>query len=363
MSKPILISGIQPSGRLHIGNYLGALKNFVDLQNSGQYECLYFIADYHSLTETFDPKEKQAQILNTMEDYLAAGLDPKKSFLFQQSAVPQVTELMWILNTLTPMGELRRMTQFKEKSGEQKLSDIFTEYKKDKEYTTEELEKIVISGQVARIIWEDSNAGLFTYPVLMAADILMYDAEKVPVGDDQLQHLEFARTLARKFNNRFGPTFIEPQPILTHTPRVMSLSDPKKKMSKTDPKGCLFLDDSPEEIREKLLRAVTDTSSDIKFDEKEKPGISNILQIVSGVTGQSIPDLEDKFKTVGYEEFKKNSAEMIADSLTSFREKKIEFMKKLDLVKEAFATGTKIALTRAEKKIETIKASVGLDKI
>jgi tryptophanyl-tRNA synthetase len=331
MEKPILISGLQPSGRLHVGNFLGMLKNSVDLQNFGKYECFFFIADYHSLTENYDPKEKQAQILDTMESFLAAGLDPKKSVLFQQSAVPQVTELMWILSTLAPMGELNRMVQFKDKS----------------EAAPEEV----------------ANVGLFTYPVLMAADILMYDAVKVPVGDDQSQHLELARTLVRKFNNRFGEVFMEPAALFTPTPRVMSLADPKKKMSKSEPKGCLFLDDSPEEIREKLLRAVTDTGSVVKFDDMEKPGVSNILEIVSGLGGQSIPDLEDKFRDVGYEEFKKESAQIIADSLTSFREKKIECMGKPDMVKEIFALGSKEAYTRAEKKIKAVKMSVGIDKI
>lgn len=377
MAKPVLISGIQPSGRLHIGNFLGALKNFVDLQNFGKYDCFFFIADYHSLTETYDPKEKQAQILDTMENFLAAGLDPKKSVLFQQSAVPQVTELMWMLNTITPIGELRRMSQFKDKASLDFKLDEDTREKirarkidpglivKDVSGTTTVFMNIERLSEKYEASFDDdnANAGLFTYPVLMAADILMYDAVKVPVGDDQLQHLEFARTLARKFNNRFGEVLIEPEPILTHIPRVMSLADPQKKMSKSEPKGCLFLDDSPENIREKLLRAVTDTGSEIKFDEKEKPGISNILEIVSGLTGHIIPDLEAKFKDINYEEFKKQSAEMISDSLASFRKKKIELMAEPETVKEAFALGSKEAYARAEKKIAAIKMSVGLDKI
>ena len=328
MNKPSLISGIKPSGRLHIGNYLGALKNFVELQNSGKYECFFFIADYHSLTEAHNPKEKPKQILDLMTDYLAVGLDPKKSTLLQQSAVPQVTELMWILNTLTPMGELGRMTQFKDKAA---------------------------SGSAGA-----ENAGLFTYPVLMAADILLYDAKKVPVGDDQLQHLELARTLARRFNNRFGKVFTEPQPILTPTPRIMSLQNPLKKMSKTDPNGCIFLDDTPEKIREKLMRAVTDTGNEIKHHEKEKPGISNILEIVAGVTERGIPDLEREFKNSGYAEFKKKSAEMIADSLAPIRTRKFGLLKKQDTVRAAFAKGGKIALKQTSKKIKSVRAAIGL---
>ncbi|OGZ02674.1 MAG: tryptophan--tRNA ligase, partial [Candidatus Liptonbacteria bacterium RIFCSPLOWO2_12_FULL_60_15] len=212
MAKPVLISGIQPTGSLHIGNYLGALKNFVELQGSGAYECYFFIADYHSLTEPFTKEEKERRVLGLAATFLAAGLDPKRSTLFIQSHVPASTELAWILSALTPFGELRRMTQFKEKGGEK----------------------------------DSANVGLFTYPVLMAADILLYDAKTVPVGEDQLQHLELARTLARKFNAKFGKVFIEPKALMTDVPRLMSLKDPQKKMSKSDPAGCLFLDDAPE---------------------------------------------------------------------------------------------------------------------
>src|SRR3989344_2452365 len=189
MKKPVLISGIQPTGRLHLGNYLGALKQFVELQNSGKYQCFFFIADYHSLTQDFDPKQKTKEVLDVATTYLAAGLIPKKSTIFVQSQVPEHTELAWILNTITPFGELRRMTQFKDKSDSQS---------------------------------ENINVGLFDYPVLMAADVILYDAQFVPVGEDQLQHLELTRELARRFNNRFGKTFTEPHPILAKTPRVMS---------------------------------------------------------------------------------------------------------------------------------------------
>ncbi|MEK7086816.1 MAG: tryptophan--tRNA ligase, partial [Patescibacteria group bacterium] len=233
MQKPILISGIQPTGKLHLGNYLGVLKNFVELQNSGKYECYFFIADLHSLTENFDPAEKPKQILDLATDYLAAGLDPKKSIIFIQSQIPTHSELTWILNAITPMGELNRMTQFKEKS---------------------------------EIAPKNVNVGLFDYPVLMAADVLLYDTQFVPVGDDQLQHLELTRTLARKFNGKFGKTFIEPKALLTETPRLMSLDEPKKKMSKSRPTGCLFIDDSPSTIRAKIKTAVTDSGKEIKYD-------------------------------------------------------------------------------------------------
>jgi tryptophanyl-tRNA synthetase len=255
--KPIILSGIQPSGHLHIGNYLGALKNFVDLQNSGQYDCFFMIADLHSLTETYVVADKKTQLLDLASTYLASGLDPKKSVQFFQSHISAHTELAWILNTITPMGELERMTQYKDKSGRM-----------------------------------ETNAGLFTYPALMASDILLYSTTLVPVGDDQDQHLELTRTLARKFNGKFGQTFPEPKALHTETPRIMSLDNPEKKMSKSQPSGCLFLDDEPEVIRKKVMSAVTDSGSEVKLDETNKPGVSNLLRIMKAVTGKSIEQLE-----------------------------------------------------------------------
>jgi len=323
MSKPRLISGIQPTGRLHLGNYLGALKNFVALQNSGKYDCLFFIADLHSLTEGYEPKDKPKEILNLLSDFLAAGLDPKKSVIFQQSQIPAHSELAWILNTITPMGELRRMTQFKEKSEE------FGE-----------------------------NVGLFTYPVLMAADILLYDTQFVPVGEDQLQHLEFTRTLARKFNSRFGHILMEPKDLLTDIPRVMSLQDPSKKMSKSDPKGCIFIDDSPEEIREKVKVAVTDSDSEIVYNPEEKPAIANLMRIYAALTDNFIPDLEKEFANMNYSEFKIALGNVIAEHFNNFRENK----KRLNTeeLPALLNSGSKKASKIAEKKMGEIKAKVGL---
>lgn len=326
MAKPILISGIQPSGRLHLGNYLGALKNFVALQNSGKYQCFFFIADLHSLTEEYAPKEKAKQIHELAADYLAAGLDPKKSTIFLQSSVPAHSELAWILNTITPMGELRRMTQFKDKGGEQ----------------------------------ETANVGLFAYPVLMAADILIYDTKFVPVGDDQLQHLELARTLARKFNSKFGKTFIEPQPLLTETPRVMSLDNPTKKMSKSSPAGCIFLDDSPEEIKEKVKRAVTDSESVIRYDAEKKPAISNLLRIYAALGDDLIPDLEKKFQNMNYSEFKLGLANLISNHFEPFRLRKKALLKKPAIIKSALKAGETKAKKIAIKKIAEVKKKIGL---
>lgn len=327
MAKPILISGIQPTGRLHIGNYLGALKNFVELQDSGKYRCHFFIADLHSLSENFEPEEKRAQILTLTADFFAIGMDPKKSVIFQQSHIPAHSELASILYPITPMGELERMTQYKDKIANQK---------------------------------ENINAGLFNYPVLMAADILIYDTQFVPVGDDQDQHLELARTLARRFNSRFGKTFVEPKGLHTPTPRVMSLKNPAKKMSKSKPEGCLFLDDSPKDIEAKLKAAVTDSGSEIKYDREKKPAISNLLEMYSALADKEIPELEKKFKNSSYSDFKKSLAELVAGHFADFRKKKKSLLAKPDTLTAVLKAGSKQAAKQANKKILEVKQKVGL---
>ncbi len=337
--KPILISGIQPTGKLHIGNYLGALKNFVALQNSGKYRCYFFVADLHSLTEDFNPKEKPAQVKDVILDMLAAGINPKKSVIFIQSAIPAHSELAWILNTITPFGELSRMTQFKDKS--ERAS-------------------------------ENINLGLFDYPVLMAADIILYDAKFVPVGDDQLQHLEFTRTIARKFNKKFGKTLIEPQPILTETSRVMALDNPKKKMAKSRPAGCLFIDDSPDVIRKKIMSAVTDSGSEIKADMEGKEGIGNLLLLYSALTNEALQLIEARYKDKGYGKFKQDLAEIVVNALAPFQKKKKELMKKDGsmnrtiaaglpaLLRKALRAGNKKANAVAAKKLVEVKKKIGL---
>lgn len=322
MAKPILISGIQPTGKLHIGNYLGALKNFVDLQNSGKYQCYFFVADLHSLTEDFNPKDKQKQTMDVVLSFLAAGIDPKKSKIFIQSQTSEPAELAWILNTITPMGELQRMTQFKEKG--------------------------------------ETNTGLFTYPVLMAADIILYDAQFVPVGEDQLQHLEFTRAIARKFNNKFGKTFIEPKAILTSIPRLMSLDDPNKKMSKSRPAGCLFLDDSPTAIKEKIMKAVTDSGKKIEFDLNNKPAISNLMKIYEAFSEKSLKNIELEFKNKGYGDFKKSLADIIINALSPFQERKGKLTKNSNQIKNIVKNGNKIAKSSADKKLKEVKSKIGL---
>jgi len=327
MNKPILISGIQPTGKLHLGNYLGVLKNFVELQNSDKYQCYFFIADYHSLTEDFNTKEKSKQILDLIADYLAAGIDPKKSVIFIQSAVPAHVELAVILNNFTPFGELRRMTQFKEKSQENPFN---------------------------------INAGLFDYPVLMAADILLYDAQFVPVGEDQLQHLELTRTLARKFNSKFGNTFIEPKPLLTKASRLMSLDDPMKKMSKSQTAGCLFIDDKPLMIKEKIKKAVTDSGKEIRYDPQIKPALSNLILIFSALSNYSIKAVERRFKNKGYAEFKKELAEIINKTLVPFQKKKKKLKKQTSFIKKIISQGNKKANGVSSKKLLQIKEKIGL---
>lgn len=328
--KPRLISGIKPSGKLHLGNYLGALKNFVDLQDSGKYECLFFIADLHSLTEEFNPKKKPDQILELTADYLAAGLSSKKSIIFQQSQIPAHSELAFILNTITPIGELSRMTQFKDKAS------------------------------ASASATPSANTGLFTYPILMTADIILYDAKFVPTGDDQDQHLELARTLVRKFNARYGETFIEPKNLHTETPRVMSLGDPMKKMSKSRPKTCLFLDDSPEIIKNKIKRAVTDSDGKIKFDPERKPAISNLLKIYSSLNSQAIRQVEQSFAKNSYSEFKSSLAETIIRHLSDFRKKKKSLLAKPAALKLTLEKGSAEASRIAENKLLEAKKRIGL---
>ena len=322
--KPTVLSGIQPTGPLHIGNYLGALKNFVDLQNSGEYQTFFFIADLHSLTEQFDASKKFAQILDIAASFLAAGLDPKLSTLFIQSQVPAHSELAWMLSTITPIGELSRMTQYKDKADR-----------------------------------TDNTAGLFTYPTLMAADIILYDTTAVPTGDDQDQHLELTRTLARKFNSKFGETFVEPKNLHTELPRVMSLASPEKKMSKSEPPGCLFIDDAPEIIKKKIMSAVTDSGTEIKHDHT-KPGISNLLKIASALSEKTIPELETVFKIANYSEFKAYVAQLAADYFAPMRQRKAKLLKSPEKVLKIFTAGSAKANRIANKKMAEVKKKVGL---
>jgi len=322
-----IFSGIRPTGNIHLGNYLGAIKQWIELQKEN--ECVFCIVDMHAITTPYDPKELKKNILEMASIYLAAGVDPEKSIIFVQSAVKEHAELAWLLGTITPMGELSRMTQFKEKS------------KQHKDYI---------------------NAGLFTYPVLMAADILLYKAMAVPVGKDQKQHVELARTIARKFNQKFGQVFPEPKSILPKEgAKIMSLAQPKKKMSKSDdPKSYISLFDEPDVIRKKIMSAETDSGKDIIFNITKKPGISNLLTIYSLLSNKTTQEIQKEFKGKGYGDFKKALAEVVVNYLEPFRRKQKELQTRDLYVNEILKKGQAAARIIAEDTMKQVKEKMGL---
>ena len=326
MTKPIIVTGIKPSGRAHIGNYLGMMKLVVELQNSGKYECFYFIADYHAMTQKSTAKERTEDVINIAADLLAAGVQPEKATLFVQSQVPGHTDLTWIFNTLTSMGELERMVEYKEKVSE---------------------------GQTP-------NAGLFDYPVLMAADILIYKAKFVPVGDDQRQHLELTRTIARSFNSAYGKTFDEPQPLLAKAPRVMSVNDVTKKMSKSIPSGCIYLSDSPEIIKKKIMSAQTDSLSEVGYDPENRPGVANLLRIYAEFTGTTPEKAADEFRGKKYVEFKRAVSDAIITELAPFQRRREAIIKDKKGLMRILKDGTERAGRVAAKTMEEVRGKVGL---
>lgn len=322
-----IFSGVQPTGIIHIGNYLGALKQWVELQDKN--ECIFCIVDLHALTAPYDPKNLQSLITEKVIAYLAAGINPEKSTIFVQSQVKEHAELMWLLSTVTPLGDLSRMTQYKDK---------------------------------AKRFKQNLNAGLLNYPILMAADILLYQTDLVPVGEDQVQHVELARTIAKKFNQTFGNTFKIPESKIPKIgARIMSLREPTKKMSKSDPKETYIgLFDEPEEIKAKIARAVTDTGKSIKYDLKAKPGISNLLTIYSLFSGKTIAELEKKFKGKGYADFKKSLAELLVSSLEPFRKKRKELLSREVYVKEILNQGEDKARIIAQSTMRDVRKKMGL---
>lgn len=322
-----IFSGIRPTGGLHIGNYLGAIKQWIELQEKN--ECVFCIVDLHAITTPYNPKELQKNILETTAVYLAAGINPDKAVIFVQSEVKEHAELGWLLGTICPMGELGRMTQFKEKS------------KQHKEY---------------------ANAGLFNYPVLMAADILLYKTQAVPVGKDQEQHVELARTIAKKFNLKFGKIFPEPESIIAETgAKIMSLTNPKKKMSKSDdPKSCISLFDSPEDITKKIMSAETDSGKDVIYNITKKPGISNLLTIYSLTSGKTIKEIEKEFKGKGYGDFKKSLAQTLINYLEPFRRKQMELQTRDVYVKEILNKGANRARIIAQTTMKEVREKMGL---
>lgn len=321
--KLTVVSGIRASGKLHIGNYLGALKQFVELQNQG-HKCYFFIADLHGLTTPFEPKELPKNTLDVAASYLAAGIDPQSCVFFVQSQVLEHAELAWIFDCITPLSELERMTQYKDKAKEHK-------------------------GNI--------NAGLLTYPALMAADILIYKPEAVPVGEDQTQHVELARVVARKFNHKFGKTFPEPRTFLRRPLRIMSLTDPSKKMSKTGDES-LLMDDEPQEIMRKLKKAVTASDSG-----KDSPGVDNLFVLLEHFGGQAqIASFRDaqRANTLKYSELKEVLAKAIAEYFAEFREKKKALLDRPIHLTSILKQGSTTARKVASETLKEVKEKIGL---
>jgi tryptophanyl-tRNA synthetase len=322
-----IFSGVRPTGEIHLGNYLGAIKQWIDLQNNN--EGIYCVVDLHAITTPYNPKELKDKKIKTAATYLSVGLNPEKSIIFIQSDIKEHTELAWLLETITPLGELKRMTQFKEKS------------EKHKQYI---------------------NSGLLNYPVLMAADILLYQTEGVPVGEDQKQHVELTRTIARKFNKKFGKTFQIPKAIITKSgARIMSLQNPEKKMSKSgNPKGCIFLFEEPENIKKKIMSAVTDNNNKIIYQEDKKNGISNLLKIYSLISGKTIKELEKEFQNKSYADFKKSLTNDLIKSLKPFREKRENLLSRKVYIEEILKKGAEKAKVIAQSTIQDVKKKMGI---
>lgn len=325
--KKKLFSGVQPSGVLTLGNYVGAIRHFVRLQED--YECFFCVVDLHALTVRQNPTELRQRCLSTMAILYACGIDPKENVLFMQSHVPAHAELAWILDCYTYMGELNRMTQFKDKS--QRHAD-------------------------------NINAGLYTYPALMVADILLYQAAVVPVGEDQRQHLELTRDIVERFNNIYGDVFTMPEPsIPKHGARVMSLQDPSKKMSKSDDNenAYITLIDTPEEITRKIKRAVTDSDGEIRYGE-DKPGVSNLLSIYAAMTGETIEQAVAHFDGAGYGKLKSDTADAVIECLAPIQQKYHETIEDKAFCDEIMASGRERASAVAEKTLLKVKRKVGL---
>ena len=324
-AKKRIFSGIQPSGDLTLGSYMGAIKNWVALQND--YDCLYCIVDMHAITVRQIPADLRRRTLEQLAQYIACGLDPEKNIMFVQSHVPQHAELSWVLSCYTQFGELSRMTQFKQKS--QQHADNIT-------------------------------AGLFTYPVLMAADILLYQTDLVPVGEDQKQHVELCRDIATRFNYTYSDTFTLPEPFIPKMgARIMSLGNPENKMSKSDPDGCVYLMDKPEDIMRKFKRAVTDCETAVRYDRENKPGVSNLLTIYCAATGKSVEEAEAEFTGQGYGVFKPAVGEAVVELLRPVREQAQQLLGDKAYLERIYKSGAERASALAEKTLRKVYKKVG----
>lgn len=328
-TRPVVFSGMQPSSdSLHLGNYLGALVNWVALQDDA--DPIYCVVDLHAITVSQDPKALHESTRRTAAQYIAAGVDVERSTLFVQSQVPAHAELAWVLGTITGFGEASRMTQFKDKSAKQGT--------------------------------DATTVGLFTYPVLMAADILLYGTQLVPVGDDQRQHLELTRDLAARFNSRFGETFVVPEALIPkESARIYDLQDPTAKMSKstTSESGLVKVMDDPAVTAKKFRSAVTDTGREVRYDPAHKPGISNLLDILAATTGRSIAELEVEYEGRGYGDFKKDVADAVVDRLAPIRTRTLELLEDPAELDHLLAIGAERAAERADRMLRTVYDRVG----
>lgn len=325
--KKVMLSGIQPSGDLHLGNYLGAIKNWG--ARAEEFDCYYFMADMHTITVRQTPADLRRRTLTQLAQYIACGLDPEKNTLFIQSHIPAHAELGWVLNCYTMFGELSRMTQFKDKSAKHA---------------------------------DNINGGLFTYPALMAADILLYQPDFVPVGNDQKQHVELTRNVAQRFNNIYGDVFKVPEPYIPKTgARIMSLNAPDSKMSKSIPEGCVFLMEKPEDIQRKFKRAITDSDTErcVRFDSENKPGVSNLMSIYAAVTGKSMEEIEAEFDGQGYGAFKPAVGEAVIECLRPIREETERILKDKAYLESVYKAGAEKASYVANKTLRKVYKKVG----
>ncbi len=325
--KKVMLSGIQPSGDLHLGNYLGAIKNWVE--RTEQFDNYYFMADMHTITVRQVPADLRRRTLEQLAQYIACGLDPEKNTLFIQSHVPAHAQLGWVLNCYTMFGELSRMTQFKDKSARNA---------------------------------DNINGGLFTYPSLMAADILLYQPDYVPVGEDQKQHVELTRNVAQRFNHVYGDVFKIPEPYIPKAgARIMCLTSPENKMSKSNPDGCVFLMEKPEDIMRKFKRAVTDCDTErcVRYDREAKPGVSNLMQIYSAVTGKSLEEIEREFEGKGYGAFKPAVGEAVVETLRPIREEATRILSDKAYLEQVYRAGAEKASYIAGKTLRKVYKKVG----
>ena len=327
--KKVILSGIQPSGELTLGSYLGAIKNWVELAD--EYDCYYMMADMHSITVRQNPADLRRRTLTQMAAYIACGLDPEKNTIFIQSHVPAHAELAWVLNCYTMFGELSRMTQFKDKSAKNA---------------------------------DNINAGLFTYPALMAADILLYQADLVPVGGDQKQHVEICRDIANRFNGVYGEVFRIPEPYIPKVgARIMSLTTPDSKMSKSDkdPNGCVYVLEKPEDILRKFKKAVTDSDTErcVRYDPEQKPGVSNLMTIYSVATGRGFEEIEAEFDGKGYGAFKPAVGEAVVEMLRPIREETERILADKAYLESVYRAGAEKAGYVASKTLRKVYKKVG----